>query len=70
MNHSTTDAGKLVDFFTSQRLSQLSAVEKYEEEMVARAGGEVRSSVMNATMLRDWAKVLESAVMKTSLSKK
>jgi hypothetical protein len=38
--------------------------------MKARAGDEVRISVMNTTMLHDWAKVLESPVMKAGLSKK
>jgi hypothetical protein len=71
LNHSITDAGKLVDVLTSdESISQVTAIEKYEAEMMARAGEEVRLSVMNTAMLHDWAKVLESPVMKAGLSKK
>ena len=45
-----------------------SAIEKYEAEMKARAGEEVRLSVMNTTMLHNWAKVLESPVFKAGLT--
>jgi hypothetical protein len=44
-------------------------IEQYETEMMARSGEEVRSSVMNTSMLHDWAKVLESPVMKSGLKK-
>jgi hypothetical protein len=40
---------------------------KYEEEMKKRAGEEVRLSVLNTTMLHDWAKVIESPVFKAGL---
>ncbi|KAH7310064.1 hypothetical protein BKA65DRAFT_169434 [Rhexocercosporidium sp. MPI-PUGE-AT-0058] len=69
LNHSITDAGRLVGSLTSAALSQASAIEKYEAEMKARAGEEVRLSVMNTTMLHNWTKVLESPVMRSGLSK-
>lgn len=45
------------------------AIEKYEVEMKERAGEEVRLSVLNTTMLHDWAKVMESPVFKAGLQK-
>ena len=45
-----------------------SATERYEADMKARAGEEVRLSVMNTTMLHSWAKVLESPVFKAGLT--
>jgi 2-polyprenyl-6-methoxyphenol hydroxylase-like FAD-dependent oxidoreductase len=68
LNHSITDAGKLVGFLASES-DQESAIEKYEEEMKARAGEEVRISVMNTTMLHDWEKVMKSPVMTAGLGK-
>jgi len=69
LNHSISDAGRLVEIFSSEA-NQTYAIETYEAEMKARAGEEVRVSVMNTTMLHDWAKVLESPVMKAGLKQK
>jgi 2-polyprenyl-6-methoxyphenol hydroxylase-like FAD-dependent oxidoreductase len=68
LNRSITDAGKLVGFLIS-KLSQKAAIEKYEAEVKARAGEEVRISVMNTTMLRDWGRVMKSPVMTAGLKK-
>ncbi|CZR60097.1 related to monooxygenase [Phialocephala subalpina] len=68
LNHSITDAGKLVDAITKET-SLAAAIEKYEAEMKERAGEEVRLSVLNTTMLHDWAKVMESPVFKAGLQK-
>ena len=68
MNHSVSDAGKLVECLKSDA-NLASAIEIYETEMKARAGEEVRLSVMNTTMLHDWAKVLDSPVFKAGLNK-
>ena len=67
LNHSITDAGKLVDFLTKQELKQNEAIAKYEEEMKERAGEEVKMSVMNTAMLHDWEKVMASPVMTKGL---
>ncbi|PQE21575.1 FAD binding domain-containing protein [Rutstroemia sp. NJR-2017a WRK4] len=69
LNHAIADAGKIVALLKSETLDQASAIAQYEEEMKARAGEEVRLSVMNTTMLHDWTKVLESPVMRAGLNK-
>ena len=68
LNHSMTDAGNLVEFLKTDAY-QSSAIAKYEEEMINRAGEEVHLSVINTTMLHDWSKVLESPVFKKALAK-
>ncbi|KAE9374268.1 FAD/NAD(P)-binding domain-containing protein [Stipitochalara longipes BDJ] len=68
LNHSITDAGKLVGLLSSEP-DQKSAIEKYEDEMKARAGEEVRISVMNTAMLHDWEKVMKSPLMRAGLKK-
>ena len=68
MNHSISDAGRLVECLKADS-NQASAIEKYETEMKTRAGEEVRLSVMNTSMLHDWAKVLDSPVFKAGLNK-
>lgn len=67
LNHSITDAGNLVKSLKADSC-QSSAIAKYEEEMIARAGEEVHLSVINTTMLHDWSKVLESPVFKQALA--
>ncbi len=69
LNHSITDAGKFVSFLNSE-MNQKFAIEKYEQEMKARSGEEVRISVMNTTMLHDWEKVMKSPVMTAGLKKR
>jgi 2-polyprenyl-6-methoxyphenol hydroxylase-like FAD-dependent oxidoreductase len=65
LNHSLTDAGKLVSAITSLPLNE--AISTYEKEMKERAGEEVRVSVMNTAMLHDWNKVMESPVFRAGL---
>ena len=68
LNHSISDAGKLVNLIKSEKDFK-TAIAKYEDEMKARAGEEVRISVMNTTMLHDWNKVMSSPVMTAGLKK-
>lgn len=70
LNHSVTDAAKLTEAakaFVSGKVSQKEAVASYEEEMITRAGGEVRLSATNTEMLHDWAKVLQSPVLTSGM---
>ncbi|KAL2867223.1 FAD-dependent oxidoreductase [Aspergillus lucknowensis] len=72
LNHSVTDAAKLVvaiqEFF-SGRKARGDAIRKYEEEMISRAGGEVRMSTTNTEMVHDWQKVLASPIMTQGMTK-
>lgn len=75
LNHSITDAGVFVKTLVSKYSVasptpsvQSEAVDEYEAEMKARAGEEVRLSVLNTTMLHDWQKVLSSPVFKGGLN--
>jgi hypothetical protein len=68
LNHSVSDADKLVSLLTSEK-NQKSAIENYESEMRARAGEEVRISVVNTIMLHDWEKVMKSPLMTAGLKK-
>lgn len=70
LNHSITDAASLTDAvrdFVSGKASQESAIASYEEEMVDRAGGEVRLSTLNTEMLHNWKKVLQSPVLTSGM---
>lgn len=70
LNHSITDAAQLteaVKMFVSEKKSQQAAIAAYEEEMIARAGGEVRLSTVNTEMLHNWAKVLQSPVLTSGM---
>jgi len=69
LNHSITDAEKLVELLTTAD-SQVSAINKYEEEMKARAGEEVHLSVINTAMLHDWDKAIQSPLLKSGIAKK
>jgi hypothetical protein len=69
LNHSITDAGKLVVSFTTN-LDQKLAIENYETEMKARAGEEVRVSVINTTMLHNWEKCIASPLVTAGLKSK
>lgn len=72
LNHSITDAGRLAaavqDFVTGKK-RRADAVAQYEEEMIARGGGEVRMSSTNTEMVHDWSKVQESPIMKSGMTK-
>lgn len=71
LNHSVTDAAKLAEAakaFVSGKTSQPAAISSYEEEMITRAGGEVRLSAVNTEMLHNWAKVLQSPVLTSGMN--
>ncbi|KAI9650021.1 hypothetical protein NHQ30_000034 [Ciborinia camelliae] len=68
LNHSITDGGNLVELLKTDA-HQSSAISQYEDEMIARTGGEVHLSVINTEMLHDWSKVIESPVFKSALTR-
>lgn len=71
LNHSITDAAKLAEAvkqFASGKASQADTISSYEEEMIARAGGEVRISTVNTAMLHNWEKVQQSPVMRSGMT--
>lgn len=71
LNHSVTDAAKLteaVQQFVSGKTTRAEAISSYEEEMIARAGGEVRLSTMNTNMVHNWQKVQESPIMRSGMT--
>ncbi|KAL3425861.1 hypothetical protein PVAG01_02652 [Phlyctema vagabunda] len=70
LNHAIADCGELVKNFTMLGASQEQAIGTYEDSMKERAGEEVRSSVLNTTMLHDWQQVLNSPLMKHGLQAK
>ena len=67
LNHGIADAASIV-----KELKQVAAGEKgladavveYENEMIARAGEEVKMGKMNTEMVHDWPKLMESPFMK------
>jgi len=72
LNHSVTDAARLVAAIKSVLDGDAArdvAIAKYEEEMIARAGEEVRMSTKNTLMLHDWEKAIQSPVMKKGMNK-
>ncbi|EGD85013.1 hypothetical protein H112_08736 [Trichophyton rubrum D6] len=73
LNHSVTDAAKLVNAVTdavSGLSSQATSISAYEDEMIARAGTEVRLSTVNTEMLHDWERVLASPVLTSGMKHK
>jgi 2-polyprenyl-6-methoxyphenol hydroxylase-like FAD-dependent oxidoreductase len=71
LNHSLTDAGKLRDAITKihEGGDCDKAVTTFEEEMIERAGKEVRDGTANTTMLHDWERVMQSPVFTKGLRK-
>ncbi|KAF2436516.1 putative monooxygenase [Tothia fuscella] len=72
LNHSITDASKIVKAVKSvisREKSQEEAIKIYEEEMICRAGNEVRMSTQNTAMLHNWEQVLQSPLMRRGLKK-
>lgn len=75
LNYATDDAGKLCEAIKNCKVGKAGflnelrrgKVEEYEKNMVRRAGEEVRLGEINATMLHDWNKVLESPLFKMGL---
>jgi 2-polyprenyl-6-methoxyphenol hydroxylase-like FAD-dependent oxidoreductase len=77
LNHSITDAGQLRDVLVrlwqsdpvTRNAEQERLITEFENQMIARAGEEVRTSTLNTTMLHDWAKVLQSPLFQGGLKK-
>ncbi|PYH48930.1 FAD-dependent oxidoreductase [Aspergillus saccharolyticus JOP 1030-1] len=70
LNHSITDAAKLVEAirdFVSGGRAQSTVISEYEEEMIARASGEVRLSTLNTRLVHDWDNVLQSPVLTSGM---
>ncbi|ORX95308.1 hypothetical protein BCR34DRAFT_607989 [Clohesyomyces aquaticus] len=71
LNHSITDAGKLRDAIVkiSEGGDRGPLVAAFEEEMITRAGDEVRTGTANTMLLHDWERVMQSAVFQKGLKK-
>jgi 2-polyprenyl-6-methoxyphenol hydroxylase-like FAD-dependent oxidoreductase len=72
LNHSITDAAKIADavkLFLNGEKTQKEAIDIYEKEMKARAGGEVRMSTQNTLMLHSWEKSMQSPLFSKGLDK-
>ncbi|KAK2747151.1 hypothetical protein FQN57_002408 [Myotisia sp. PD_48] len=70
LNHSVTDARNIVATIRdviAGKGSQADAIVGYEEEMIVRAGEEVRLSNLNTEMLHDWERVLASPVLTSGM---
>jgi hypothetical protein len=66
MNHGIADATVLVKELAAAKTgskSVQSAVDAYQNEMVARAGEEVALGVVNTEMLHDWSRFSQSPLM-------
>lgn len=67
LNHGIADAAHLTKLMAAVRdgtKSQEQAMQEYVEEMVPRAGEEVKISTMNTEMFHDWDKVQNSPFFK------
>lgn len=71
LNHSVTDAGQLRDVLVQlqQGGDRAKLITKFEEEMIARSGEEVKSGTMNTAMLHNWEKVMESPFYNKGIKK-
>ncbi|KAK4692438.1 hypothetical protein P7C71_g4770, partial [Lecanoromycetidae sp. Uapishka_2] len=77
LNHAIDDAGKLCEAIQACGLERAGfkierrklEIGKYEREMVTRTGEEVRLGEVNAKMLHDWDKVMESPLFKRGVEK-
>jgi 2-polyprenyl-6-methoxyphenol hydroxylase-like FAD-dependent oxidoreductase len=72
LNHSITDAAKLVTAITEfwhDETKHAEAIEMYEKEVKERAGMEVRVGTANTEALHDWEKVKQSPLFKKGLNK-
>lgn len=71
LNHSITDAGKLRDVLVQVREGgdMQKLVDAFEDEMIKRAGDEVRSGTANTMMLHDWEKVMQSPLFTKGMKK-
>ena len=67
LNHGIADATHLTKLMAAVRdgsKTQEAAIEEYVQEMVPRAGDEVKISMVNTEMFHDWDKVLSSPFFK------
>ncbi|KKK18897.1 hypothetical protein AOCH_001825 [Aspergillus ochraceoroseus] len=70
LNHSITDAANLCRAMTdvaTGTIVQAAAIRAYEDEMIQRAGDEVRTSAQNTAMLHDWESARGSPIVRTGL---
>lgn len=66
MNHGIADASSLTQKLKAVKAGETSvqdAVDRYSEEMIDRAGDEVRTSLINTQMIHDWDRVLQSPIL-------
>ena len=67
LNHGIADAANLTQLLRSVKegsKNHEAAVSEYMNELVPRAGEEVKMSVVNTDMLHDWEKLLDSPFLK------
>ncbi|KAF2270447.1 FAD/NAD(P)-binding domain-containing protein [Lojkania enalia] len=71
LNHSITDAGKLRDTLVklSEGGDRKELISTYEEEVIKRAGEEVKQGTANSMMLHDWEKVQQSPFFQQGMKK-
>ncbi|KAJ4345421.1 uncharacterized protein N0V89_011551 [Didymosphaeria variabile] len=71
LNHSLTDAGNLRDTLVKIRngADRKQEITDFEEEMITRAGDEVRSCTLNTALLHDWEKVKNSPFYNKGMAK-
>jgi 2-polyprenyl-6-methoxyphenol hydroxylase-like FAD-dependent oxidoreductase len=71
LNHSVTDAGKLVEAIMriQDGDDRQEAIQAFEDEMITRGGSEVRDGTANTTMLHDWEKVKQSPLFTRGMKK-
>jgi 2-polyprenyl-6-methoxyphenol hydroxylase-like FAD-dependent oxidoreductase len=72
LNHSVTDAGNLRDALIKIKdgADRKKTITAFEEEMIARGGGEVRDGTANTTLLHDWEKVRYSPFFTKGVDKR
>jgi 2-polyprenyl-6-methoxyphenol hydroxylase-like FAD-dependent oxidoreductase len=66
MNHGIADATVLVSELKATVAGNQSvqeALDAYQKEMIARAGEEVKLSLVNTEMLHDWSRFQDSPIM-------
>ena len=67
MNHGIADAANLTKLLAAVKAgdkSQEVAVDEYMDELVSRAGEEVKMSVVNSDMMHDWDRFMNSPFFK------
>lgn len=71
LNHSVTDAAKLRDTLVEVHKGgdRKALITKFEEEVIARGGKEVRDCTANTQLLHDWEKVKESPFFKQGMKR-